>query len=89
MTKITESYRTAAMDLFGLSREEAVECIKTPQEDTGEWAPNSLAVIYLEYGHLPVSYWHGDMFERLNELSDKAGVGYVECINAAVCAVYE
>jgi len=88
--KVTELYRKAAMKLYGISREKAVQAIKTPSEDTGEWAPKSMAVLHLEYEAMgALSYWDPYFFDRLNELSAEAGIGYIECINPAVCAVYE
>ena len=83
-------YREAAVKLYGISREEAEEAIVAPADDTGEWAPGSLAVIYLEYGHTqPISYWSNGALDACLALSCAAGVGYVEYVNAAVAAVYE
>ena len=82
-----EAYRKAAVELWGMTPEDAAEGIVSPEEDSGQWAPNSLAVIYME-GQTPMDYW-GDGFEQGLLLAAKAGVGYIEFINAAVAAVYE
>jgi hypothetical protein len=88
---IIENYRKAAMSLFGATRSEATKAIVEPENDPGEWAPDALAVIYLEFdGPLSeaLDYW-GDGFENALRLGEKAEFGYVEYINAAVAAVYE
>lgn len=88
MSKTVEAYRKAATKLWpGYTADEAKQGIVAPEDDRGEWAPNSLAVIYME-GQTPMDYWgagHEDAFK----LAELAGVGYVEFINAAVAAVYE
>ena len=82
-------YRRAAMKQFGISAEEAEQAIVAPADDKGEWAPESLAVIYLEYGYTPqLDYYNGYCLDACIELSEEAGVGYIEYINAAVAAVY-
>lgn len=86
---VVDKYRKAAMRLYGITEGEAKAAIYCPTEDPGEWAPKSMAVINLETGHLPVSYWSPTFLDQCIELGDAAGVGYVECINAAICAVYE
>jgi len=83
-----EMYRKAARDLYGLNQAEVEAAIYSPEDDRGEWAPDSMAIINLETGHLPLSYFNHNFIDECFRLSDKAGVGYVECINAAVCAVY-
>lgn len=87
MTNAVEAYRKAAVKLWGMSYEDAAKGIVAPDEDRGQWAPNSLAVIYME-GQTPMDYW-GDGMEQGFRLASVAGVGYVEFINAAVAAVYE
>ena len=86
---VVTKYREAAMSLWGLSKSEARAAIYSPEDDRGEWAPESMAVISLETGHLPISYWNPNFLDQCIRLGDAAGVGYVECINAAICAVYE
>jgi len=85
--KAVKAYRAAAVKLWpGYTLDEAKAGIVHPDEDRGEWAPGSLAVIYME-GQTPMDYWgrgHDDAFK----LAELAGVGYVEFINAAVAAVY-
>jgi hypothetical protein len=93
-----EKYRKAAQELYGISPEEAAVYIVAPEDDKGGWAPDALAVIYLEAdmrtpkdtGTLPakLSYWGNGMEEALR-LGARAGVGFIEHINAAVAAVYE
>jgi hypothetical protein len=88
---IIENYRKAAMSLFGTTRSEATKAIVEPENDPGKWAPDALAVIYLEFdGPLSeaLDYW-GDGFENCIRLGEKAEYGYIEYINAAVAAVYE
>lgn len=90
------AYRKAAKALFGANEAEVAHYIRSPEDDPGQWAPNSLAVIYLEpYGfredtgiipHMLDCYGNG--FENCIRLAESAGVGYVEYINAAVAAVY-
>ena len=88
MSKAVEAYRAAAVKLWpGYTPEQAAEGIVAPEDDNGQWAPGSLAVIYME-GQTPMDYWgagHEDAFK----LAELAGVGYVEFINAAVAAVYK
>jgi len=92
--KAVEAYRQAAMEKFRITREEAERSIVEPADDTGEWAPKSKAVIYLEHG-MGLEYWDSRFLDLCCELEAlaakiaKGPVGYVECINAAVCAVYE
>lgn len=98
MNKVVKAYRMAAQALWGANPVEAAHYIVDPADDTGEWAPNSLAVIYLEpHGGFPedeftipyaLDYYSGGGFDACIELADKAGVGYIEYINAAVAAVY-
>jgi len=98
MSKTVEAYRKAAMTLFGANRAEAENYIIAPEDDPGEWAPNSLAVIRLEpdmrfpedTGVIPDSldYWSPTGMENGIKLGTEAGTGYVEYINAAVAAVY-
>jgi hypothetical protein len=93
-----EAYREAAMALFGANRTEAERYIVPPDEDRGEWAPDSLAVIYLEpdgrfkedtYAIPDALNYHGQHgFDNCIALGDKAGQGYIEYINPAVAAVY-
>ena len=84
---VVEKYRQAAIRLWGMTAEEAAIGIVAPADDRGEWAPNSLAVIYVE-GQTPINYWERGA-EQCEKLSAEAGVGYIEFINAAVAAVYE
>ena len=85
-----EKYRKAAIKLFNITEAEATKAIVSPEDDNGEWAPDSMAVLYLEYAGLArLSYWSSSGFDAAIELSKAAGVGFVEYINAAVAAVYE
>ena len=94
---VVEMYRQAARKLFNCSEDHVKTYICDPKDDPGEWAPDALAIIYLEHReadscpncipcHLnyffPIS--HGECVA----LADHAGVGYIEYINAAVAAVY-
>jgi len=85
--KAVDAYRKAAVKLWGMTPEAAAKGIVAPDEDPGQWAPDSLAVIYME-GQTPLDYW-GDGMEQGFRLQALAGIGYVEFINAAVAAVYE
>lgn len=86
--KAVKAYREAAVKLWpGYTMEQAERGIVHPEDDRGQWAPNSLAVIYME-GQTPMDYW-GNGMEDSFKLGDLAGIGYVEFINAAVAAVYE
>lgn len=86
--KAVEAYRKAAVKLWpGYTMAEAERGIVHPEDDRGEWAPGSLAVIYME-GQTPMDYW-GNGMEDGFKLGSLAGIGYVEFINAAVAAVYE
>lgn len=94
-----KKYRKAAMALFGANEKEATHYIVEPKDDRGEWAPRSLAVIYLEPNMtfpedtacIPdmLGYYSRNGFDNCVKLGEKAGVGYIEYINAAVAAVYE
>jgi hypothetical protein len=86
--RAVEAYRKAATKLWpGYTMAEAEQGIVHPDDDNGQWAPGSLAVIYME-GQTPMDYW-GDGHDKAYELGQMAGIGYVEFINAAVAAVYE
>jgi len=88
VSKAVEAYRAAAVKLWpGYTPEQAAEGIVHPDDDNGQWAPGSLAVIYME-GQTPMDYW-GDGHDKASELAELAGIGYVEFVNAAVAAVYE
>lgn len=99
MTKIPNdvrnAYRRAAVEVLGASRKEAETYIVNPQDDPGEWAPDALAIIYLEpTGHdkgvIPdqLSFWSSTGIDRGIDLGDAAGAGRIEYINAAVAAVW-
>ena len=89
MNQIVEAYRSAAMHLYGISEELAAQAIRAPENDPGEWAPNSLAVLILEHeGLAALSYYDPYFLDRCIDLANEAGQGYIECINPAVCAVY-
>lgn len=95
--KVVNAYRRAARELFGANNKEAENYIREPKDDPGEWAPNSMAIIYLEpdmrfkedTGCIPngLSYWDNG-HENCVKLTQLAGCGYIEYINAAVAAVY-
>lgn len=99
MSKAVEAYRQAAARLFGANKAEVENYIVAPDEDRGEWAPQSLAVIYLEPNFTfpedtgviadRLGYYSPNGMEECFKLGELAGVGYVEYINAAVAAVYE
>jgi hypothetical protein len=99
MKKAVDAYRAAAAKLFQANEVECRTYIVDPTEDTGQWAPDALAIIYLEpdmrqkedEGIIPnsLSYYEPDGFENGIKLGQEAGIGFVEYINAAVAAVYE
>jgi len=86
MSKTVDAYRRAAVRLWKLTPEEAAVGIVHPDDDRGQWAPGSLAVIYME-GQTPLDYW-GNGHELAIQLAEMAGVGFIEFINPAVAAVY-
>jgi hypothetical protein len=96
---VVNAYRKAAQELFGANEAESKAYIVDPSEDPGEWAPRSLAVIYLEAnftfpedtGVIPdkLGYWSPGGMDNCYRLGLEAGVGYIEYINAAVAAVYQ
>ena len=87
--RVVQAYRNAAIKQFGITQEEARRANVSPKDDKGEWAPESLAVLYLEHVALyQMNYYSPYFLDRCVELSDRAGIGYIECINPAVCAVY-
>jgi hypothetical protein len=68
------------------------KCVRLPEDDTGGWAPNSILVVYKEYG-VPDRYYYpqlagkwGKMEEKISELLNR--VVYFEEINGAVSALY-
>jgi hypothetical protein len=88
MSAVVEAYRKAAVKLWpGYTMAKAAKGIVAPEDDGGQWAPGSLAVIYME-GQTPMDYW-GAGHDDAVRLAGLAGVGFVEFINAAVAAVYE
>lgn len=67
------------------------ECVHMPQDDKGEWAPKSLAVVYLDNGIGK----HGDAFgcleywQEVDDIVKTHGFNvYSEFVNAAVTAYY-
>lgn len=89
MAGTVEKYRQAAMALYGITRAEAERSIYAPADDPGEWAPSALAIINFEQGHLgPASYWSPRGIDECFRLSNRAGEGFIEYINAAVAAVW-
>lgn len=94
-----DAYRKAAIALWGANETEAANYIMSPEDDRGEWAPNADVIIYLEPdGRFPedkfvipdkLSYWSRMGFDNCIVLSEKAGKGHIEYINAAVAAVYD
>jgi hypothetical protein len=91
MSQVVEAYRKAAMKLYGITRKEAEQAIYAPEDDPGEWAPKSLAVICFEWGDNMAAncgYWAPRGMDECFRLSGEAGTGYIEWINAAVGAVY-
>jgi hypothetical protein len=92
MSQVVEAYRKAAQDLYGITRKEAEDAIVAPEDDPGEWAPDSLAVIRMEFGdHMAdrIGYYAPRGLDECVRLGDAAGTGYIEYVNAAVAAVYE
>lgn len=78
------------MAMFKITREQAEESIYDPEDDPGEWAPNSLAILNLETGDLdPISYNSRNGFDNCFKLARRAGTGYIEYVNPAVAAVYD
>lgn len=91
MANAVEAYRTAAMKLYGITRKEAEAAIVAARDDRGGWAPDADAIIYLENGDMMAAhldYW-GNGLEESCRFSDAVGRGFIEHINAAVCAVYD
>jgi hypothetical protein len=87
---VVEAYRAAAMKLYGISREQAEFAIVEPSEDSGEWAPKSHAILYLEREALAqLDYWGYDHLGECVRLADEAGFGFIETINPAVAAVWD
>ncbi len=85
---VVSAYRKAAQELFGISEQEARECIYTPDSDLGGWASDSLGIINFEHGYLP-DYWSSRHFDDMTRLGNKSGTGtYVEDINAGVAAIW-
>ena len=90
--------RKAAREMFGVNKVSAERYIVAPEDDRGEWAPESVAVIYLEpNGTFPeddykipdaLGYYSRNGLDNCIELGAKCGVT-VEWINAAVAACYE
>ena len=88
MSNTVERYRKAAMDLFGANRAEAERYIVAPADDRGEWAPQALAIIYLEpdmrfpedTGCIPdcLGYYGRNGFDNCLSLGERAGEGFVE-----------
>ena len=99
MKRVVNAYRKAAKELFKANDTEAARYILDPKDDTGENAPNSLCIIYLEpnftfpedTGCIPykLDYWSRNGHENCILLAGQAGIGWIEYINAAVAAVYE
>lgn len=67
-------------------RESLSKCVCRPEEDPGEWAPDSFAVIHGESIGLPGPTV---ALEQWLEVSNHLDGYYVENINEAVAAVYE
>jgi len=99
-TKLTvAAYRKAAKQLFHVSDVEVETYIKDPAEDRGQWAPDALAIIYLEpdcrqaedLGILPevLGYYSENGMEECARLDAETELDtFIEYINAAVAAVW-
>lgn len=93
-TRVVEAYRNAAMQLYGITREQAERSIVHPEDDKGRWAwsqaRGALVILYLERAALrPLDYFGPYHLDECIKLEDEAGVGHIETINPAVAAVYE
>lgn len=83
-------YRAAARKLFKLTEAQAIRSIYTPNDDRGQWAPKSKAIINFEHGDLPqCGYYAPKGLDNCIAWACEAGVGYVEYYNAAIAAVWE
>lgn len=66
--------------------------IVLPENDTGGWAPTSLAVIYKEHG-IPDRFYHPQVASKWDRVDEEASAlmgkpVFVEEINGAVSALY-
>ena len=97
--QVRDAYRRAAVKLFHISEHEAGIYIRTPEEDKGEWASDSMTIIYLEadcrtegdIGTLPalLDYYEREGMNNCTRLDEEVDIGtYIEYINAAVAAVW-
>ena len=84
-----KAYRKAVQEIFGVSKEIAEDSIYLPEDDRGEWAPNSMTVVNFECG-LPGAY-EGDWCAVNDLVAEITGNRhlFMEPINGAVGAVYE
>jgi len=101
MTKsqVVKKYRRAAKKLFKANKAEVEHYIMHPDDDTGQNAPGAHAIIYLErYGTFKedkftipdaLDFYGRNGPDNCFSLSEEAGFGFIEYINAAVAAVYE
>ena len=96
-----DTIKAKVRELFGANEAEANAYVKTPEEDTGEWAKvheYAVAVIYLEpdfrfpedKGRVPdaLGYWSPDGFDNCVRLGAATGTT-VEYYNSAVAIVYK
>ena len=91
-------YRKAAIALWNVSSQETETYIVDPKDDQGEWAPDAIAIIYLEphcyheddFGELPnlLGYFAPGGMENCSRLDAAVDADcYIQYINAAVAAV--
>lgn len=89
---VRNAYRKAVQKIFGVSKELAEQSIYLPEDDMGEWAPNSLSVVNFEHGLPNPSYeafdgWY-DVSELATEIAGENNPSFMETINGAMGAIY-
>jgi 3-mercaptopyruvate sulfurtransferase SseA len=78
--------------VFGRTGVDYDRAIVLPEDDTGGWAPTSLAVIYKEHG-IPDRYYYPQLAKKWDQVDEEASTllckaVFVEEINGAVSALY-
>jgi len=86
--KHTVAYRKAIVEKFGVTEEEVKLAVVNAEDDAGGWATGAHTIIYMEFD-IGLVYYSPRFLDDCCDLANKARLGYIECINPAVAAVYD
>jgi len=88
-TQIRNAYRKVLKEMTGLSAQEINNSIYLPEDDNGQWSPDSMTIINYENG-LPNPYDIDLYYEASRQVYNITGISaFIEPINGAVGAVWD